>query len=116
MTELNVARYAKGKRPEFYADPAMDEAMSMIMVLSSELFVLRDRLDTFEAIAEKKGVMLREEIDSFEPSQEAAEEREARRQDFFQRLFFVANKRAAELAGNDTGERYETILKDTAEG
>ena len=31
MTELDVARYAKGKRPEFYADPAMDEVMSMIM-------------------------------------------------------------------------------------
>jgi len=116
MTELNVARYSKGKRPEFYDDPAMDEAMSMIMVLSSELFVIRDRLDTFEAIAADKGVMLREEIDSFELSQESAEEREARRQDFFQRLFHVANKRAAELASNDTSGRYETVLKDTAKG
>ena len=116
MTELNVARYSKGKRPEFYEEPAMDEAMSMIMVLSSELFVLRDRLDTFEAIAANKGLMLREEIDSFEPSQESAEEREARRQDFFQRLFFVANKRAAELVSNDTSGRYEAVLKNTAEG
>ena len=115
MSDPTVARYSKGKRPGFYADPAMDEAMSMIMVLSSELFVLRERLDTFEAIAAEKGVMLSEEIDSYEPSQDLAEHREARKQEFFVRLFYVANKRAAELATQDTSGRYESVLKTIAE-
>jgi hypothetical protein len=115
MSDPTVARYSKGKRPGFYEDPAMDEAMSMIMVLSSEFFVMRERLDTFEAIAAEKGVMLSEEIDSYEPSQELAEEREARKQDFFDRLFFVANKRAAELVSQDTSGRYDSVLKTIAE-
>ena len=115
MSDPTVARYSKGKRPGFYEDPAMDEAMSMIMVLSSEFFVMRERLDTFEAIAAEKGVVLSEEIDSYEPSQELAEEREARKQDFFDRLFFVANKRAAELASQDTSGRYDSVLKTIAE-
>ena len=115
MSDPTVARYSKGKRPGFYADPAMDEAMSMIMVLSSEFFVMRERLDTFEAIAAEKGVMLSEEIESFEPSQELAEEREARKQEFLDRLFFVANKRAAELASQDTSGRYDSVLKIIAE-
>jgi hypothetical protein len=115
MSDSTVTRYPKGKRPGFYADPAMDEAMSMIMVLSSELFVLRERLDTFEALAAEKGLMLGEEIDSFEPDQELAEKREARKQEFFDRLFYVANKRAAELATQDTSERYESVLKTIAE-
>jgi hypothetical protein len=115
MSDATVARYAKGKRPAFYEDPSMDEAMSMIMVLSSEFFVMRERLDTFEAIAAEKGVMLSEEIDAFEPSQELAEQREARKQEFFDRLFFVANKRAAELASRDTSSRYDSVLKTIAE-
>lgn len=115
MSGPTVARYPKGKRPGFYADPAMDEAMSMIMVLCSELFVLRERLDAFEAIAAEKGVMLGEEIDTFEPTQELAEKREARKQEFFDRLFYVANKRAAELATQDTSGRYESVLKTIAE-
>jgi hypothetical protein len=116
VTDVKVARYSKGKRPEFYADPAMDEAMSMIMVLSSELSVLRDRLDTVESLAEEKGVFLHEEVESYEPGPEALHARELARQDFLERLFFVANKRATELASKDTGERYDSVLTNIAEG
>lgn len=115
VSELKVTRYAKGKRPEFYADPAMDEAMSMIMVLSSELSVLRDRLDTVESLAMKKGVFLAEEIESYVPSSEQLQTRELARQDFLERLFYTASKRSAELASNDTRERYDSVLTETAE-
>ena len=115
MSELKVTRYAKGKRPEFYADHAMDEAMSMIMVLSSELSVLRDRLDTVESLAMNKGVFLAEEIESYVPSSEQLQTRELARQDFLERLFYTASKRSAELASNDTRERYDSVLTETAE-
>jgi len=116
VTDVKVARYSKGKRPEFYADPAMDEAMSMIMVLGSELSVLRDRLDTVESLAAEKGVILREELDSYEPSADTLNARELARQDLLERLFFVANKRSAELATKDTGKRYDSVLTNIAEG
>ncbi|MEM8981451.1 MAG: hypothetical protein AAGC71_00400 [Pseudomonadota bacterium] len=109
-----VARYAKGRRPGFYADPAMDEAMSMIMVLASELSVLRDRLDTVEQVFATKTSITRDDIENYAPDEDVLARRESERQDFLKRLFFVANKRAAELAGNDTPERYAEVLETTA--
>ena len=33
---MSLRRDARGKRPQFYADPVMDQAMSMILVLAEE--------------------------------------------------------------------------------
>ncbi|MEM1261266.1 MAG: hypothetical protein AAGH76_02590 [Pseudomonadota bacterium] len=110
----SVTRYAKGKRPGFYDDPAIDEAMSMIMVLASELSVLKDRLDTVERVFENKATITRADIEAYQPDEDVLASREAERQAFLKRLFFVANKRANELAANDTSERYAEVLETTA--
>ena len=109
-----LERNARGKRPQFYATPGLDEAMSMIMVLASELTVVRDRLDTVEKLAAAKGVMLDAEIEAFEPDQATLEARELRRQDFLARLFYLARKQAAEVASDDTEERFTKALDDIA--
>lgn len=112
--EPSVARYAKGKRPPFYNDPSIDEAMSMIMVLASELSVLRDRLDTYETVMAEKGVVKRTDIEEHAPDDETLNRREADRQDLLKRLFFVAHKRAAEMASSDTADRYTEVLETIA--
>ncbi len=112
--EPKVARYAKGKRPAFFADPAMDEAMSMIMVLASEVSVVRDRLDTYERVMTEKGVITRADLENYAPDEAALADRETDRQALLQRLFFVANKRAAELATQDSSDRYTEVLETTA--
>ena len=109
-----LERNARGKRPQFYATPGMDEAMSMIMVLASELTVMRDRLDTVEKGAAAKGVMLDADIEAYVPDQATLEARELRRQDFLARLFYLARKQAAELASDDSDERYAKALDDIA--
>jgi hypothetical protein len=109
-----LERNARGKRPQFYDTPGLDEAMSMIMVLASELTVVRDRLDTVEKLAAAKGVILDAEIEGFQPDQATLEARELRRQDFLARLFYLARKQAAEVAGEDTEERYNKALDDIA--
>jgi hypothetical protein len=109
-----LERNARGKRPQFYETPGLDEAMSMIMVLANELSVVRDRLDTVEKVAEAKGVMLEAEIEAFEPDQATLEARELRRQDFLARLFYLARKQAAELQTGDSAERYTKALDDIA--
>ena len=45
-----LPRTVRGKRPQFFDLPGLDEALSMIMVLAEELAVLRDRLDTVERL------------------------------------------------------------------
>lgn len=109
-----LERHARGKRPNFYDTPGMDDAMAMILVLANELSVVRDRLDTVERVAAAKGIMLDAEIEAYEPDQAVLEAREARRQDFLSRLFYLARKQAAELASGDSAERYQGALDDIA--
>jgi hypothetical protein len=109
-----LERNARGKRPNFYETPGMDEAMSMIMVLANELMVVRDRLDTVEKVAAAKGVVLDAEIEAYEPDQAVLEARELRRQEFLSRLFYLAKKQAAELQTGDSAERYTKALDDIA--
>ena len=107
-----MRRDARGKRPQFYADPAMDQAMSMILVLAEEFSVLRDRLDTVERVASDNG--LAAAIEAYQPPQSVLEAREAGRQAFLTRLYYLARKDAAEAAEADTADRFTAALDDIA--
>lgn len=107
-----MPRNARGKRPQFYDTPGMDEAMSMIMVLANELMVARDRIDTIEQVAACKNLMIEAEIEAYQPDEATLEKREARRQDFLARLFYVTTKQVDELGSGDDAKRYELALAD----
>lgn len=109
-------RDAKGKRPAFYAAPGLDQAMSMILVLANEWNVLRDRLDTLERVLEARGIDAAEAIEAYQPPQPVLEAREARRQDFLARLYYLARKDAADAARGDTTESYAQTLDEIAKG
>ena len=114
-TTPRLPRDARGKRPQFYETPGLDHAMSMILVLAEELTVVRERLDTVERIADAKGLILEQEIERYRPDQTVLDQREARRQEFLEHLYYVARKEATELANADTSERYESSLKEIAQ-
>ena len=109
-----MRRHARGKRPQFYEAPGLDQAMSMILVLASEFSTLRDRLDTLERVATDHG--LTAAVEAYQPPQSVLEEREARRQAFMARLYYLALKDAAEAAEADTADRYVQTLEDIAKG
>ncbi len=68
-------RRAKGKRPEFFDDPALDRLYSLVFALAAEVSALRERQDTVERLLEAKGTINREDIERYEPDREAGEER-----------------------------------------
>jgi hypothetical protein len=111
---MSLRRDARGKRPQFYADPAMDQAMAMIMVLAEEYGVLRDRLDTVERVATASG--LAAAIEAYDPPQAVLELREARRQAFLARLFYLARKDATDAAESSTDASYNATIADIAKG
>ena len=39
-----MAKVERGPEQSFFADPALDRAMGVIMALATEVYVLRDRL------------------------------------------------------------------------
>lgn len=110
-----VIRHARGKRPDFYETPGVDEAMSMIMVLAGELAVLRDRLDSAERVAKVHGIDLAAGIEALELDQAALEEREGWRQDFLARLFYLSAKEAADAAEAQTEEGFAMTIAEIAE-
>ncbi len=114
MSDVKLRRNARGKRPQFYGEPALDTVTSMVMVLASELSVTRDRLDTIERIARKKNLILADEINDFEFDQAALAEREQRRQDFMDRLFYLLSKDITELEEKDSSSSYTSTIEDIA--
>ena len=109
-----VVRHAKGKRPKFSQVAGVDELMSMVLVLASELCVLRDRVDAMERGGARNGIDFAAEIERLPLDQAALEAREARRQDLFQRLYYLARKEAEELEAVDTAERYKAVIDEIA--
>lgn len=74
---------------------AEEQTMAMIVALTSEITVLRARLDAFERLAEAKGLVAQADIDSFEPADEAAVARAALRQRTVRRVFRSMRESAA---------------------
>ena len=110
----HVIRHARGKRPEFYEVPGLDEAMSMILVLANEISVVRDRLDSAERVAKAAGIDLAAGIETLQLDQDALEEREERRQEFLRRLYYVQLKDSAECAAAETSEGYSAAISEIA--
>ena len=72
---LRANAKAKGKRPAYFDDPAIDRLVSILMAVVGEVSVLRERLDTIERVLETKGSLSREDIENYVPDREAAFER-----------------------------------------
>ena len=70
-----AAARAKGRRPAYFDDPAIDRLVSLAMALTAEVSVLRERLDTVERLLEAKGGLNRAEIEAYVPDSAAGEDR-----------------------------------------
>ena len=111
---LRLPRHSRGKRPKFFETPAIDRAMSMILVLANEMSVMRDRMDAMERAAAHLGLDLASAIEALPLDEHALQTREARRQEFFERLFYLTLKEAEEVAEGQTEESYRKALHDIA--
>jgi len=107
-------RIIKGKRPSFFDEQGVDYLMHMVMVLSQELSVTRDRLNTLEHLIAEKGVLDRSDFNRFNPDQECLEEREKNRQALFNNLFSIMEQESAELATKDDKQRFNSVIAETA--
>jgi hypothetical protein len=70
-----AGKKAKGKRPTYFEDPAIDRTLSIVMALVAEVSVMRERMDTIERLLEVKGTITRVDIESYTPDREAGKER-----------------------------------------
>ena len=81
-----LVRAAKGKRPSYFKDPAVDKLHMMLMVVVEELSVARDRIDTLERLIEQHGLFERAQVENYFPDSAADAERSARRIAYIKRI------------------------------
>ncbi|KPP94867.1 MAG: hypothetical protein ACOCYR_00605 [Erythrobacter sp.] len=68
-------RKARGRRPEYFDDPALDRLYSTVFALAAEVSALRERQDTVERLLDEKGTLSRADIENYAPDRAAGEER-----------------------------------------
>jgi hypothetical protein len=59
--------YDESGRPRFFSDPAIDRLVSVVLQLTSEVWVLAERLETLEQLAQAKGHLTCDEIKNYRP-------------------------------------------------
>jgi hypothetical protein len=87
-----MAKKAKGKRPVYFDDPQIDKLLAIAIALAGEVSVLRERLDTLERLAQAKGLFSIEEIETYQPDDQVAKEREQWRADYIARVLRVVQE------------------------
>lgn len=92
----------RGKRP-YFLNPESERILAITMAVAQELAVARARIDTLERLLAAKGVVLREEIETFTPSAEEHAERAAWSQEYINRVLRIVQQeaQAAEAAIED---------------
>jgi hypothetical protein len=83
---LRANAKAKGKRPQYFDDPAVDRTVSILMAVVGEVSVLRERVDTIERLLDAKGTISRADIESYVPDRDAGFERGLATREFITRV------------------------------
>ncbi len=96
---VQANRRAKGKRPSFTDDPAVERVMSIAMAIAGELAVARERLDTLERLLIARGVLLDTDIDSFVPDEAAQAARNEWGRAYIARVLRILDQDVQALAG-----------------
>lgn len=109
-----VQKTARGHRPQYFNDPMTDKLLTMTLAMAEELWVVRERLDTVEALAEKSGAFTEADIEAFQPDDARAANREALRQEFLDRLFYSLKETVEDTVRGDTEEAYSAVVAASA--
>ena len=115
MSDANAprrrSRVAKGRRPQFLGDEHSDKLLAMIVAMSGEIAVLRERLDTYERLADDGQLPSRAAIEAFEPDEQVEDDRETDRTALLNRVFRVIEV-AAEEDPDAAEQAFRALLEE----
>lgn len=77
MSKISVEN--RGKRPNFFPESGVDQQMSMILELMSEVWIMRERMYALEQVAADAGLPLGEKLENWQPSEAQAQELDEQR-------------------------------------
>ena len=76
-----------GRRHGIFDDPAMDQMMTFIVELATEVSVLRERLNTVELLLDDNDTISRDDIEAYRPGEATESQRTADRTGLVERIF-----------------------------
>ncbi|HWU03511.1 MAG TPA: hypothetical protein VN222_12295 [Novosphingobium sp.] len=114
MTEttetVRLQRVPKGPKPQYFADPATDKLLTMVLELIGELSVARDRIDTLERLIEQAGLFTMADVDTYLPDEAVNTQRAERRARMLSRVFRASEKELDTIMDKVAEQEIETAL------
>jgi hypothetical protein len=83
---------ASGRRPAFFAHDGVDQLVTMVLELATELWVVRERVFVIEAVAAQKGLPLKDAVEAYKPSEAERAELARMRGAMMNQLFRTLNQ------------------------
>jgi len=108
--EVRLARVPKGRKPQYFSDPAIDKLLSMTMTLVAELSVARDRIDTLERLLEKHRVFKASDVDGYVPTPDVEAARDARRATYIARVLRAMQSELEETTNSAMPRSQEDVV------
>lgn len=107
---VKLQRVAKGPKPQYFADPATDKLLTMVLELIGELSVSRDRIDTLERLIEQAGLFKASDVDAYLPDEEINAQRAERRAAMLSRIFRASEKELDTIMDKVADQEIDTAL------
>lgn len=95
-------RRAKGKRPQFLDDPAVERVLSIAMALAGELSVARERIDTLERLLVAKGVLSADDVERYVPDAAVQAQRNEAGRAYIARILRILDQDVQAMASDAT--------------
>ena len=106
---------ARGRRPAFFEDKAIDSMVTIMLELMTELWVSKERQHALEAVLEAQMPGLADKLEAWQPSDEARAELDAQRQQYLSTVLRTLEANFAARA-EIQAEQDEFSEKTIAEG
>lgn len=100
---------AKGEPPKYFDDSEVGKVLAMVVALTGEMAVMRDRLDTVERLLDSGKLVTRDAIERFAPDEKVRTERDAWRQEFLSQVFRVIHEERERMSSGSRS--YEDEVK-----
>ena len=101
---IHIRDTVRGEPQRFFDAQGVDELVSISMALAQELWTVKERLVIMESAAAAKGVLLTDEIEQHQLTDDEQARLDAERAKFIDRIFFVLREQAEGLKSRDADE------------
>lgn len=104
----------KGRPSPFHDGPRNDQLFAMVMALTVEVAILRDRLDTHERVSAEKGGFSTHDIEEYNTDSEALSYKSNLRKRIYHKVFRALREETA-LMQSGSEEEYNDFMQSYEE-